>query len=381
MGVIVYEMITGKTPYIADTAVGVIMKHINEPLPSLGTANNAFGPSMEVLVLRALAKNPDDRYQDANAFLQDFEEALGGEPVPGVQAQRRTICLPTGATGTSKMPWGIIAGGLAVIILVLVVAVISRSGSNQGQTSNTLPTTPGDSVTLVAVISPHTDVKSMTSGPLFFTDEFNPLRGDFIWDTSSADGVSRKIENGVFHIQLTRPATALDTTFDPDHQYGDQVKYEGDFTISDKSQPDSGAGIIFRYQDSNNYYVYGVNGQGAVSIWLRSNGVWTELRKLPVNWTPAEGAKPAGQTNHLTLVDQGKHLQAYINGNLVIDKTTEPVIPSGPIGIYVARPSSSKIPNPLADVTIDNYSATSIDSAGSTASAPTPEGSATAAAS
>jgi hypothetical protein len=226
-------------------------------------------------------------------------------------------------------------------------------------------------------LNPTNDASSMTSGPLFFTDAFDPIRGDFIWDTTSENGVSRKIENGVFHIQLTRPATALDTTFDPDHQYADQTKYEGDFTISTQSQPDSGAGIIFRYQDGDNYYVYGVNGQGAVSLWLRSNGKWTELRKLPVNWTPVEGAKPAGQPNHLMLLDEGKHLQAYINGNLVIDVQSEPVISSGAIGIYVATTSSLKIPNPLADVSIDNFSAAFIAPAGGTAAAPAPTEAAT----
>ena len=84
------------------------------------------------------------------------------------------------------------------------------------------------------------------------------------------------------------------------------------------------------------YYVLGLNGQGQVSIWLRSDGRWTELRHLPVNWTPAEGAKPKGQTNHLVLIDNGDELIAYVNGHNVIEIQSGALFRSG---VFVASVS------------------------------------------
>jgi hypothetical protein len=50
-------------------------------------------------------------------------------------------------------------------------------------------------------------------------------------------------------------------------------------------------------------------------------------------------------------------LQGYVNGNLVIDIKSDPLFSSGAIGIYLATTSSQKVQNPLAEVTVDTFSA------------------------
>ncbi len=370
MGVILYEMLSGEAPYKGDSAVALIMKHINEPIPSLRALNADLNPAMEVVVNQALAKNPEDRYASAEAFLADFDAALGGGEVTAVQSQARTRVLPASETHPPlRLPWTAIAGGLGVIVVILLIAVLSRSGSNGNPAAvvNT-PTGPDATVTLAVVPAAGTQADSsggaasMTSGPLFFTDDFGPIRGDKIWPITTSDPtIYRNIENGAYHIRLTRPATALDTVFDPDHQYGDHVKYEADVMISAQSQPDSGAGLVFRHQDERHYYVFGVNGQGAVSIWLLNNANWTELRGLALKWTPFAAAKGAGQVNHLTLYDLGDRFIALVNGQVAIDLKTTPVITSGAIGFYTATTSSTKVPDPLAEMFVKNYSVSSVD--------------------
>jgi hypothetical protein len=256
--------------------------------------------------------------------------------------------------------WTGILGAIVLVVLVLIVLTRVPVSAPNGAT-------PAETVTLAVVAVPTkpsqtSGAASMTSGPLMFTDDFGPKRGDLIWPITTDDPtIYRNIENSVYHLRLTRPATALDTVFDPDHQYGDHYRYDADITITTASQPDTGTGLIFRHVDERNYYVFGVNGQGAVSIWLLANGNWTELRRQAVNWTPFDGAKPAGQPNHLTLYDLGTRIVAMVNNQVAIDLNTQPVISSGAIGIYLATTSSQKVPNPLAEATIDNFSVKYID--------------------
>ena len=360
VGIILYEMLAGKAPYTGDSAVELIMKHLNEPAPSLRELNTDLTPVMEVVVLQAIAKDPEDRYQNAESFLSDVEQAVGGGQVMAVQPKSQTMLGGRGRARSSRLMW--VAGASSLILLIAVLLVLSRL-----PTGNSAVNAPVETVTL-SVLSVSTKqgqtsgASSMTSGPLLFTDDFGPKRGDLIWPlTTDNPTIYRNIENGVYHLRLTRPALALDTVFDPDHQYSDHFRYDADVTISDQSQPDSGVGLIFRHQDERNYYVFGVNGQGAVSLWLLANGNWTELRRQPINWTPFEGAKPAGQTNHLTLYDLGTRIVAMVNNRVAIDLDTQPVIASGAIGIYLATTSSQKIPNPLAEANIDNFSVRYVD--------------------
>jgi len=65
LGVIFYEMVTGRPPFTAYTPMAVLLKHINEPLPSPRQFNSTLPERFERLLFKALSKNPDRRYQTA----------------------------------------------------------------------------------------------------------------------------------------------------------------------------------------------------------------------------------------------------------------------------------------------------------------------------
>ena len=68
LGVVLFEMLTGRKPYQADTPMAILFKHVSEPLPR----PRDFAPKMpeaaERVLIKALAKKPDDRYQDMGDF-------------------------------------------------------------------------------------------------------------------------------------------------------------------------------------------------------------------------------------------------------------------------------------------------------------------------
>jgi serine/threonine protein kinase len=76
LGIILYEMVTGKVPFDAETPLAVIHKHINEPLPAPRTLREDIPGALENVILKALAKEADERYQTAGEMLTAAEDAF-----------------------------------------------------------------------------------------------------------------------------------------------------------------------------------------------------------------------------------------------------------------------------------------------------------------
>jgi serine/threonine-protein kinase len=88
LGLILYEMLTGVVPHDAETQVGILMKHISgRPLPP-GDVNPVVPEVLEAVVLRLLARDPEDRYRDATELIEDLERVQRGES-PTLGAARR----------------------------------------------------------------------------------------------------------------------------------------------------------------------------------------------------------------------------------------------------------------------------------------------------
>ncbi len=179
LGVVVYEMITGKKPYTAPTPMQVVLKHMTEPVPSLSAESADVPPGLEAVMQRALAKEPDQRYRSAAEFADAFAHALqSGSSVmvdtrpspeatrPTPEAAPTTTLSPTPPPGTppGDLPAGtnvnltpapstiivqergtnplILLGGfgLIAVVLVLVVFLLVNNPREPGIVSQ--PTTP-----------------------------------------------------------------------------------------------------------------------------------------------------------------------------------------------------------------------------------------------
>jgi|GEM_PF-1363017 len=97
MGVILFEMLTGRIPFMADTPMAVMLKHINEPVPNPRHFNPGIAAAVENVIYRALAKNQADRFQTAGELGRALENAYGAalgtrtaDPVSAASTQPRT---------------------------------------------------------------------------------------------------------------------------------------------------------------------------------------------------------------------------------------------------------------------------------------------------
>ncbi len=86
LGVVLYQIVTGRVPFTGDSSFAIIHDHIYSPPPSPRSINPEVPPAVESVLLKALAKRPNDRYATPVALVQAYEQALAGhaEPAPPI---------------------------------------------------------------------------------------------------------------------------------------------------------------------------------------------------------------------------------------------------------------------------------------------------------
>ena len=100
LGVMLHEMIGGKPPYESDSAMTIMMMHLNDPIPDVGALAPETPPALKAVIARALAKDPDQRYQSAG----EMAAAIRGSLSAGAAAPAGTAVESLGPAATYVEP-------------------------------------------------------------------------------------------------------------------------------------------------------------------------------------------------------------------------------------------------------------------------------------
>jgi len=156
VGVVLYEMLTGRVPFEGDSAVTIAMKHVQEPPQQLTERNPLVPPSLEAVVMRALSKNPAQRYATAEEMGVDLDRVRQGLPVseetmvigaetattrlqatetmvaPTAMAPRMGPPPPSSSDGRRTL-WTVL-GIVGVVLLALIVGLVvwTSTGGDDG---------------------------------------------------------------------------------------------------------------------------------------------------------------------------------------------------------------------------------------------------------
>src|ERR1700743_2951446 len=157
LGCVLYEVLTGEPPFTGDSPVAVAYQHVREdPIPP-SKRHAGISPDLDAVVLKALAKNPDNRYQTAAEMRADLVRVHNGEapeaPKVFTDAERTSLMSSTGPslgvprtdplprqnldpidrdnTGGSVGRWVVAVAVLAVLTIAVVIAFNSFGGSTR----------------------------------------------------------------------------------------------------------------------------------------------------------------------------------------------------------------------------------------------------------
>jgi serine/threonine-protein kinase len=100
LGVVLYELVTGRPPFTGDSPVSVAYQHVREEAPPPSAVNPDVPPVLSEIIMRCLAKDPADRYQSAGRLIADLQRFLAGASAHPVSDDAPTRVLP-GLTPTS----------------------------------------------------------------------------------------------------------------------------------------------------------------------------------------------------------------------------------------------------------------------------------------
>jgi serine/threonine-protein kinase len=166
-GCLLYELLTGRPPFVGDSPVSVAYQHVREHAQPPSAHDPSLPRELDAIVMKSLAKRVEDRYQSAQAMRTDIERYLAGRPVQATVppsfdqtqvAQNRAVPYGDPTTGgyyppqddrpAGPRPWVLVLLGLVIIGLIAVGAYF-------------LPTALGPQTTLAPDVTGLTQEKAM----------------------------------------------------------------------------------------------------------------------------------------------------------------------------------------------------------------------------
>jgi serine/threonine protein kinase len=384
-GIMAHQMLTGHLAFSSTTPAGMLFKHISEPPRPPREFNPALPATVDQILLKVLAKDPNQRYQTASDFTKALRDAHAGvvshtptqqvvaaltrevdnpPPQPAYKPPPVAQRFPTGntpppitapppaisqpASPNAYMPWligcGVIAllgclglGGTALMAPALLGLVEPTATQRPTERPSATPTprrptaTPRPTFTPRATESGSNNSSTSSEAGVFelFRDNANgwaiePQEGDASVETFS-------IEDGVFHweIEAKRDLVSFNSP-DSDANYWENGEVMADFEVT--SGPDDATiGLLIRYVDADNYYIFNVSpGTQKYSFYARKDDEWQTL----VDYTEAGAINRTG-VNRLRARIEGTQITLEINGEVVNSLSDSNITEAGYGGVAV----------------------------------------------
>jgi hypothetical protein len=347
LAVLFYQLLCGELPFESETMYGMIDKHLHEsPVPPSEKGRDV-PRAFDAVVMRALDKAPEDRYQDVEALLADLERAVQGvevEAVTGSAAGDLEIAAAETAAGSTAAPRELTSArrlGIGVVVLALVAMVAGwvvyraffqgdvMGGSLPAEGGSASEPLPSMAAEAAEEAGDRDDLDAMTAMKGWTEGFEDNLHG---WEESPGPPVARRFEAGAYWFEVRERNRAAATWATKGGFWAD-FRYVAEATLVE-GQPESGYGLIFFRVDDRNYHVFAVNGLQQWSIWALVDGEWQSLADGGP-WIFNAAVATAGERNRLAVEARSSRLVLSVNDVVVHRLEVRGVGPGG-IGLYVA---------------------------------------------
>jgi hypothetical protein len=169
LGIILFEMLTGKQPYEADTPMAVAIKHITDPVPPIRQSNPKLPEGMEAVIQKAMAKNKNDRFSTAvemtdalREVAQNITTKQPALPLPDPVDKRTVIARPRVIPQKRAFnPLFVILPAAVLVVAAGAVFLFNRAGTGTPARTeppaSTFTAAPPGTATFTAVVEEPTD--------------------------------------------------------------------------------------------------------------------------------------------------------------------------------------------------------------------------------
>jgi serine/threonine-protein kinase len=251
LGVVMFEMLTGKVPYDGGTSVNTLMMHVNDPIPNMReiAPMAAFSDALGDVVYKCMQKKPEDRFNTMDEVLQALKRASGESgdfaasmllstgSLPGDTSQRGVLPNPTGSgavppaivapeatvtAGSSAIPadapkksrMGLVLGIIGAIVIAGGIggAMMAKSSGSTPQTNTTRTSvTPTDSTGANQPVANdahvHVALQSNPTGAEVFEGDHSVGHTPLTLDWQGADGDPARSHTFVFRLEGHQEST------------------------------------------------------------------------------------------------------------------------------------------------------------------------------
>lgn len=196
LGIVFFEMITGRKPYNASTPIELSMQHLHDPIPKAKQFVRDLPAEVEQVIVKSMAKSPEDRYQTMLVFAQALEKLSGASE--RITSERKAV--QDNGTGEKKQKRSFVPAFVAASLLVVLGIVTVLFGENimgffgQGTQTTAVAT---EEVSPPTEIVPATSTKSPpTATPTVNPPTLTPTVFEFqTFTPTSPPDVSIKLQN------------------------------------------------------------------------------------------------------------------------------------------------------------------------------------------
>jgi serine/threonine protein kinase len=132
LGVVLYELAVGKPPFLEETSVATAMRHVNDPVPPLRSRRAGISRALETVILKALEKDPDDRFGSAGEMREALEQ-VGSNRESAVTQRVPVRAAPhDGSSFRTESRWVMPVLGLIIgaILLAAIAAALFDNGDD-----------------------------------------------------------------------------------------------------------------------------------------------------------------------------------------------------------------------------------------------------------
>ena len=350
LGIMLYEMITGRVPYEAETPMAVMLKHITEPLPLPRAIAPDVPEAIERVILKALVKNPDDRFQAASEMVQALELATRKASAVEAEHGREDISFVTRLERWWSQPRGkaILIGSVSFVLIALGLLLsqlqyriqiagdrVQILGPATGATLPSPSTAARPTPTLTAPTLKPTPPETATPGTLptaaplpdfqlAFADSFDDDR--YRWRPQEYAFGTTEITRGLFVLRpFYEEGSGAINDWNANYVFDDfDLVTRGSITENTGDLANTAYGIMFGVQSNQEYYVLEWSANGRYALWRLAGSDWATL----IDWTFTGALKQGvGAENEVHLTLESGHLTIAFNGRTVAEKTLTNYVP------------------------------------------------------